>query len=264
MILVENLSAAYESTPKGQTVIKDISFDLPEGKIMGLLGRNGCGKTTLFRCMNGLLKPSTGRVVLDGKDISKLSQQEIARTAALVPQATATAFSLTVRDMILLGANCRLKAWQSPSIELMDEAYLHAKEVHMDAYFDCQFNELSGGEQQLVLMARALMQNTKILFLDEPTSHLDFTNRYMIMDMVRELSKKKNMTVIITAHDPNIVLEYCTDVLMIKDRQRFAFGTVSEVMTEENLKALYGECISLENTGMGQVVMPSQRSSNDL
>ena len=255
MISVKNVTAAYTD----ETVIEDISFSLEKGRIMGLLGRNGCGKTTLFRCMNGLLKPREGSVILDGRDIGTLSQQEIARTAALVPQATATAFSLTVMDMILLGASCRLKAWQSPSAEMETEARKHADEVHIGNLLDNQFNELSGGEQQLVLIARALMQNTGILFLDEPTSHLDFTNRYMIMDMVEELAAEKNMTVVITAHDPNMILEYCTDVLMIKDKKRFAFGLVDEVMTEENLRALYGDCISLQNTDFGRVVVPAKR-----
>lgn len=257
MIDVRDVAAGYGGKP----VLNNITFSLPKGRIMGLLGRNGCGKTTLFRCMNGLLKPLSGSIRLQGRDISQLSQREIARTAALVPQATAAAFAITVKDMILLGASCRIKAWQSPGRMLEEEAAAHAAEIGVLPLIDKQFNELSGGEQQLVLIARALMQNTEILFLDEPTSHLDFTNRYMVMDMVGQLAQEKEMTVIITAHDPNMVLEYCTDVLMIKEGAMLALGPVAEIMTEANLQALYGECIALKETDFGKVVVPARRRS---
>lgn len=257
MIEVRDVCAGYG----GQPILTDISFSLTKGRIMGLLGRNGCGKTTLFRCMNGLLKPLSGTIELNGRDISLLSQREIARTAALVPQATAAAFSISVKDMILLGASCRIKAWQAPGAELEEEAEAHAAEIGIDRLIDKQFNELSGGEQQLVLIARALMQNTDILFLDEPTSHLDFTNRYMVMDMVAKLATEKQMTIIITAHDPNMVLEYCTDVLMIKAGRMLALGELDEIMTESNLQELYGNCIALKQADFGKVVVPAKRRS---
>ena len=257
MIDVRDVAAGYDGKP----ILTNISFSLPKGRIMGLLGRNGCGKTTLFRCMNGLLKPISGMIRLNDRDISKLSQREIARTAALVPQATAAAFSISVKDMILLGASCRIKAWQAPDKPLEEEAAAHAAEIGILKLIDKQFNELSGGEQQLVLIARALMQNTEILFLDEPTSHLDFTNRYMVMDMVSKLAIEKDMTVVITAPDPNMVLEYCTDVFMIKEGSTLALGTIDDIRTEKNLQELYGECITLKETDFGKVVVPSKRRS---
>ncbi|MGI6728484.1 MAG: ABC transporter ATP-binding protein [Anaerovoracaceae bacterium] len=252
MIKAQNLSAGYNH----RTVISNISFTVNKGCMLGLLGRNGCGKTTLFRCMNGLIKPFSGKVLLNGKDTSKLKQTEIARLSAMVPQGTATVFSLNVIDMILLGSACHLKAWEAPSqIELSKVASL-AEEMGILSLLDKRFSELSGGEQQLVLIARALMQDTPILFLDEPTSHLDFTNQHHVMSLVRKLVLKKDLTTIVTTHDPNIVFEYCDEALAIKDGNILKCGKVNDVLTEQTLVTLYGNRIALEKTSSGYFVVP--------
>ncbi len=252
MIKTEHLSAGYYQ----KAVIHNISFTVEQGKMIGLLGRNGCGKTTLFRCMNGLLKPLSGRVFLNGQNIASLNQTQIARLAALVPQGAATVFALQVIDMILLGSSCHLKAWQAPAAPEIAAAEKLAAEIGICHLLDKKFPELSGGEQQLVLIARALMQNTPILFLDEPTAHLDFTNQHLVMNLVRELVDRRNLTAVVTAHDPNLVLNYCDEVLTIKDGTLFAQGSVEQVLTQQTLRALYGESISLEQTASGKFAIP--------
>ena len=252
MIKVENLSAGYYK----KAVIKNIDFTAEQGRLVGLLGRNGCGKTTLFRCMNGLIKPLSGRVFLDGLDIASLHQTQIARLAALVPQGAANVFALDVIDMILLGSSCHLKAWQAPAAAEIAKAENLAAEIGICHLLDKKFSELSGGEQQLVLIARALMQNTPILFLDEPTSHLDFTNQHLVMNLVRELVDRRQLTAIVTAHDPNLVLNYCDDVLTIKDGTLFAQGAVDRILTQTTLNTLYGDGIALEQTASGKFAVP--------
>jgi len=252
MIKTENLSAGYYK----KAVIHNINFTAEQGKLIGLLGRNGCGKTTLFRCLNGLIKPLSGRVLLKGQDITSLNQPQIANLAALVPQGVATIFALDVIDMILLGTSCHLKAWQAPAAAEIAVAEDLAAEIGISHLLDKKFTELSGGEQQLVLIARALMQNTPILFLDEPTSHLDFTNQHLVMNLVRELVNRRKLTAIITAHDPNLVLNYCDDVLTIKNGTLFAQGSVDKILTEKTLKTLYGDGIALEQTASGKFAVP--------
>jgi len=253
IIEVNGISAGYNAKVH---VLKEISFILEQGHIMGLLGRNGSGKTTLFRCLCGLLPISSGSIWLMGKNINTLSRKEFANVTAVVPQATSTVFSLPVMDMILLGAGCKLRAWQTPDEKYVAEAERHAQDLKITHLLEKQFNEISGGEQQLVLIARALMQNTNIILLDEPTSHLDFANKYMILDLIKTLSEVNGNTVIITAHDPNIVLEYCTDVLMIKNGSVMAWGPTPETMTAQNLNRLYDKEISIENTKYGKVAIP--------
>jgi iron complex transport system ATP-binding protein len=229
-----------------------------KGSILGLLGRNGCGKTTLFRCLNGLLPPIKGKVYLHDQNIARLKPAQIAALVALVPQGARTVFPLYVLDMILLGEGCHLKAWQSPAAAAEERARALAAEIGIEHLLDKQFDRLSGGEQQLVLIARALMQAAPILLLDEPTSHLDFTNQHMVMKLIRRLVRSKGVTTVITAHDPNLVLQYCDEVLMLKGGAILAAGPVEKVLTGDHLKILYGSGIAMEETSSGRVVVPAR------
>ncbi|MGI6097912.1 MAG: ABC transporter ATP-binding protein [Dethiobacteria bacterium] len=253
MIRTVDLKAGYYDT----VVLEQINMHIDKGRIAGLLGRNGSGKTTLFRCLNGLLPLLKGKVYLSGQEISGLKPNEIASLVALVPQRARTVFPLYVLDMILLGEGHRLKAWQSPSLEAEVRAKELAVEIGIEQLLGKQFDRLSGGEQQLVLIARALMQEAPILLLDEPTSHLDFTNQHMVMGLICNLALSKGVTVLITTHDPNIVFQYCDDVLMLKDGRILAAGPVTEVLTDRNLKLLYGNGIAIEQTSSCQVVVPA-------
>ncbi|NLA27046.1 MAG: ABC transporter ATP-binding protein [Firmicutes bacterium] len=252
MIQAHNLEAGYYGT----AVLEKIDLQVGKGTIVGLLGRNGCGKTTLLRCLNGLLPPMKGRVLLAGQEISKLKANEIASLAALVPQGARTVFPLYVLDMILLGEGCHLKAWQSPSAESEERARALAADIGIAHLLDKQFDRLSGGEQQLVLIARALMQSAPILLLDEPTSHLDFTNQHMVMNLIRQQVFSRGVTTVITTHDPNMALQYYNDVIMLKDGQILAAGPVNDIITEKNLRLLYGSGIAMERTASCQVVVP--------
>ncbi|MDD4360535.1 MAG: ABC transporter ATP-binding protein [Syntrophaceticus sp.] len=237
-------------------VLSDINMHVSRGRMLGLLGRNGCGKTTLFRCLNGLLRPMRGKVYLKDQDISKLGSDQIANLIALVPQGARTVFPLYVIDMIMLGEGCHLKAWESPTEESENKASSIAAEIGIEHLLEKQFDRLSGGEQQLVLIARALMQSAPILLLDEPTSHLDFTNQHMVMNLIRSLVFNKGVTTVITAHDPNIVLQYCDDVMMLKNGNILAAGAVDENLNSSNLRLLYGGGIAIEQTSSSQVVVP--------
>lgn len=256
MICVKELRAGY-----GRSVVLDsISFTVETGQIVGILGRNGCGKTTLLKCLNGLLRPMSGTILLHGWDLLQMSRQQAARTAALVPQSLSSPFALSVRDTILLGAGCRLQAWQSPTPDMIDEAASYAEALGIAALLDRSFRELSGGEQQLVLLARAQMQQAPILLLDEPTAHLDFPNRYRILDVVSKLAQDHGCTVVLTAHDPNLVLEYCTHVLLMDHGHILTSGPSSETITDHWLKTLYGDRICMQATAAGPVVVAARRN----
>ncbi|MGI5876588.1 MAG: ABC transporter ATP-binding protein [Dethiobacteria bacterium] len=254
IIRTENLVTGYNGIP----VLTQIDMQVKKGVMLGILGRNGCGKTTLFRCLNGLLRPMSGKVYLNDQDISSLKPHQIANLIALVPQGARTVFPLRVIDMILLGEGCHLKAWQSPSADSEKKAKETAAEIGIEYLLHSQFDQISGGEQQLVLIARALMHSAPILLLDEPTSQLDFTNQHMVMDLIRSLVLTKGVTTIITAHDPNLVLHYCDDVMMIKDGKVLAAGPKEDILTDENLKLLYGNGITIEQANSCQVVVPVQ------
>lgn len=254
IIRTDSLEAGYHGT----VVLTQINMHVSKGRMLGLLGRNGCGKTTLFRCLNGLLRPMKGKVYLADQDISNLKPNEIANLAALVPQGARTVFPLYVLDMILLGEGCHLKAWESPTTESEEKARKVAADIGIEHLLGKQFDRLSGGEQQLILIARALMQSAPILLLDEPTSHLDFTNQHMVMNLIRNLVFTKGVTTVITAHDPNIVLQYCSDVMMIKDGKILSAGPVADILTDDNLKLLYGDGITMEQTPSCQVVVPAK------
>jgi len=248
---IDNITAGYGKT----TVLNDISLHVNHGCICALMGRNGSGKTTLLRCINAILKPVQGRVTVKGRDISGLTRTQIARLISVVPQSSHTAFPFSCREMILMSCANRIKPWEAPSSRESSKADVLLTELGVGCLADRPFNQLSGGERQLVMLARALFQDTPIMLLDEPNTHLDFSNQHAIMELMRDVVKKRGVTALITLHDPNLTLDYCDRVVMLKKGSVVAYGPTGDVMNDRILREVLGENIQIELTRKGRRVV---------
>jgi len=238
--------------------LRDIDFAVEPGIMCGLLGPNASGKSTLFKLINGILKPKKGRVLVEGKEIGRLSRNAIAGLMAVVPQMTTVVFSFTALQMVIMGRTARLGAYARPCRRDYHDAEAALDDLGIANLKHRAFNTLSGGERQIVLLARALFQDPSILLLDEPTSHLDFKNQYLIMDMVRSMTGSRNLTSLITLHDPNLAARYCGQMVMLKQGRVHRKGMTEDVFEEGALESLYGMKVSIENGPRGKCfVMPS-------
>ncbi len=258
---IENIHAGYGKA----NVLDDVSLQVNQGCICALMGRNGSGKTTLMRCINAMLKPSRGRVTTMGLDITRLSRLEIARLVSIVPQSSDTAFPFSSMEMILMSCANRIKAWSAPSSREHARARLVLDELEIGHLSDRPFNQLSGGERQLVMLARALFQDTPVMLLDEPNAHLDFAHQHAIMELMRGVVKKRGVTVLIILHDPNLVLYYCDRVAMMKKGRIVTEGPTVDVMNDRVLREVLGNGIQMEVTRKGRrVVTPRARVTKNI
>ena len=254
MLAVHDLSFDYDSKP----TLCDIDFAVEPGMICGLLGPNASGKSTLFKLINGILKPKRGRVTVKGVEIALLSRSAIAGIMAVVPQYAAAAFSFTALQMVVMGRSAKLGALGRPSRKDYREAEAALEDLGAANLKHRAFNTLSGGERQIILLARALFQGPSILLLDEPTSHLDFKNQYLIMDMVQSMTRSRNLTSLITLHDPNLAARYCGQMVMLKQGRVHRKGMTEDVFEARALESLYGMKVSIENGSSGKCyVTPS-------
>ena len=253
MLAVQDLSFDYGTRP----VLRDIEFSVAPGTICGLLGPNGSGKSTLFKCINGLLKPKAGQVHISGKNIAHLSRNALARVMAVVPQQTTVAFAFSALQMVLMGRASRVGALGRPSRKDIRDAAAVLNDLGIIHLKNRPFNALSGGERQIVLLARALFQTPSILLLDEPTAHLDFKNQYRIMDMVQAMTRRHHLTSLITLHDPNLAGQYCSQLVMLKQGRVHRKGSTADIFEESAIEELYDMKVSIQNNNRGRwFVMP--------
>ncbi len=240
LLEVRNLSFAYNQTE----VLTDISFAIQRGEILFLLGPNGCGKTTLLDCVLGFLKPRQGEVCLYGSNVKAMKAQQLARQMAYVPQSHEKTFPYTVMDIVLMGRASYIGAFSSPSPQ---DTVIVKDTLHMLGIYhlkDRPYTQLSGGEGQLVMIARALVQKTDLIIMDEPTSHLDFKHEMIIMETIVELVKKTGVSILIASHFPNHAFYFENNDLRCKvalmNEHRFIdLGEPSLVLSEENLRKTY-------------------------
>jgi iron complex transport system ATP-binding protein len=231
---VKNLSVSYNK----KKILKNVSFSLNKGEILGILGANGSGKSTLLKAISNIL-PYRGEIFIKEKEIKKTNKKELAKTLTLLPQESNFNFPLTVYEMVLMGRNPHISFFSLPSKkdkQITEETIKFLKIEHLK---NLSYTTLSGGQKKLTQIARALAQNTEILLLDEPTNHLDFKNQYFLLEKIKEISQKKSITCIITFHNPNLAYKYCDKILMLKDKKILSFGKTKEILNEENLKKLY-------------------------
>ncbi len=233
------VNKATFSYKKGTPIFKDISFTLKQGDVFCILGPNGAGKSTLLNCIGNLFDLEEGTISLDGKAISSMSRMDIAKRIGYIPQFHTPVFPYLVFDFVLMGRTPYIGAFSSPkerdialtekAIEAVGISYLSKK----------HYNEISGGERQLVMFAKVLAQEPDIILLDEPTSHLDFGNQFKILNLIESLAKS-GFSVIMTSHFPDNAFLISTKVGVMKDQSFIAIGPANDVITEENMRQTYG------------------------
>lgn len=233
-ICVEQISFAYDT----QNVLHNVSFQGNYGEFISVLGPNGVGKSTLFRCMLGLLEPSKGEILLDGKNIRSLKAEEMAKTVAYIPQFHDPAFNFSVFDMVLMGTTAQIGKFSSPGRTQKKQAKEALERLGILQLKDKGYRNISGGEQQLVLIARALAQQAKILVMDEPSASLDFGNRLRVMQTVKKLTKEGYL-VIQSTHDPEQAYQYSDKILALCEGKILAWGTPQEIISESLISKLY-------------------------
>jgi len=245
---VQNLSFSYGS----QTIIKNISFSLERGELLGLLGPNGSGKSTLFRCILGLDDRYTGDVFLEGENIRDKNPAAMARLAAYVPQAHHPSFNYTVLDMILMGASSGEKAWSVPGAHQKAAALEALEKINFLEFQSRNYRELSGGEQQMVLIARALAQESRILVMDEPTANLDYGNQLRLLMTISDLSRQ-GYSIILSSHNPDHAFLFAGRVIALHKHEIAAIGTPADVLTPELIHTLYGVRVRIRKDEYGVI-----------
>jgi len=245
MLQVENVS--FRHSKEGQDIIHDISFSAGEGEITTVLGPNGSGKTTLFRCLVGLWRPQHGRVRFGERELMLLSAHDRARLIAVVPQDHEPPFPYTVSDIVIMGRASHVAMFSGPTDRDVAAAHHAIASVGIEHLSGRPYTKISGGERQLVLIARALAQQAPVLILDEPTSHLDFRNQVLVLETVRSIVLERGLTALMTLHDPNMALLFSDQALVLGAGRIMAKGKPKEVITAETLRMVYGIEVSVVN-----------------
>jgi iron complex transport system ATP-binding protein len=237
-------------------ILKGISFSIAEGLMTTLLGPNGSGKTTLFKCLSGLWHPRQGSILFGDQDLTKLSYGRRAGIIAVVPQEHEPPFPYTVADVVLMGRVSHVSLFSVPSKDDRLAAAEAIEKVGIAHLRERPYTKISGGERQLVLVARALAQDAPILILDEPTSHLDFRNQILILNKVREIVRKKGLTVLMTLHDPNLAMQFSDHVVMIETGRIIAQGAPCDVLTQENIRQMYDIDVTVISHNGTNIIYP--------
>ena len=221
--------------PKQQTILENINLTLDEGHILAILGPNGIGKTTLLKCMIGLLPWKSGKSLLYGKDIHTLKPKEVWSTISYIPQSHGFAFSYTGLEMVLLGRSAHLGLFEQPGKEEIElaEAMMERVGITRLAKKDC--NRMSGGELQMVLIARALINDPKLIILDEPETGLDFHNQILVLNMIEKLAHEEGISAIMNTHYPTNAMSVADEAFMMNHAGEFVYGPAAEVLNEKNI-----------------------------
>lgn len=241
MLEVKNVSYSYGKSEK----LHKVSFKVEAGELMCVLGPNGCGKTTLLKNILGLLTPSSGSVLIDGEDVQKLSPKKLAQVMGYIPQAHTPPFPFKVSDVVLMGRTAYLSSLALPNKKDEEIAYDSLAKLNITHLKDNIYTKISGGERQLVLIARALAQQPKILIMDEPTSSLDFGKQNIVLEHVRLLSQK-GISILMVTHDPGHAL-FCADqVITLQKGRLLKIGTPQDVISEESMKDMYDTAVKID------------------
>jgi iron complex transport system ATP-binding protein len=270
LLQAADVSFAYDTL--AQPVLRGVSMDVPGDAFVGLLGPNGSGKTTLLRCLGGTLRPSGGRVTLDGIDMRRLARTDVARRMAVVPQETRLAFDFTVLEVVLMGRYPHLGAFEiegPADIALARDALAATGTADFERRL---FTTLSGGEKQRVIIAAALAQingpqahGGALLLLDEPTAALDLAYQLEIAALLRDLQRRMPIGIVVSTHDLNFAAGLCRTLVLLKDGEVLAAGPTDDVLTPDRIRALYGVDADVrQHDGAGHlVVVPLRRVPQD-
>jgi len=235
MLKFEHVSSGYNNVE----VLKDASFEIAKGDFTGIIGPNGSGKTTLLRAATKIIKLLTGEIFLEGKNLANMSLKELASSMAVVPQDTAFMFPFRVIDVVLMGRTPYVKRFGFESrkdLKIVLEALEFVDALHLKDRF---IDELSGGERQRVIIAKAIAQEPRILFLDEPTTHLDISHQVQIFDLLKRMNKESGLTIVSILHDLNLASDYCDKLILLNNGMIKSKGAPSEVLDYKTIEEVY-------------------------
>ena len=261
MIRIEDLSFSYGNT----RILKDINLEAEAGKLVALIGPNGAGKSTLFKCIMKFLRNYEGRVLLDGQDMREMSRAEIAGKIAYIPQTTIPVFNYDVIDIVLMGMTGGLRLLETPKRKHVEKAEAVLEELGIAHLRNRGFGRISGGERQLVMLARAIVQDAGILIMDEPTANLDYGNQLRVMERIHDLAGD-GYTVILSTHNPDHALLFADLSFVLQDGRVRAAGPSAQVLSEELMHELYKVDVKLmdyETDGSSSRVCVPVRKGQD-
>jgi iron complex transport system ATP-binding protein len=249
-ITLDNLGVSYGK----YKAVDGVSFEVNPGEVLSIVGPNGSGKSTIIKCISQILKPSTGHIYLDGRDISKIELYEIARLIGYVPQNFHYLFFSNVMDTILLGRKPHIKWRVTPKdLDIVQNALNDMGISHMAGKF---MDELSGGEKQKVYIARTLAQEPQLYLLDEPTSNLDLKHQIEVLEITRRLTRERGSSMIIALHDLNLAFKYSDKIAMVEKGRLYAYGKPEDVLTVRNINDVYGVESLIIDSGYGKYIVP--------
>ena len=246
-------------------VLKDVSFTIRRGEFLAIIGPNGSGKTTLLKIIDGIYTPRRGTVLINDRNIGKISREEIAKVVAVVPQDSPMIFSFTVQEIVMMGRSPhlgRLRFEGETDYAITRKAM---ERSNVDHFAFRSINELSGGERQRVFIARALAQQPQIILLDESTAFLDIKHQVALFNLIKALNRDEGLTVITVTHDINLASLYCDRVMLLKDGRIYSIGTPHEVITESNIEEVYETDVLVDRypvTGRPRVTLLAAHSSD--
>jgi iron complex transport system ATP-binding protein len=267
-LAAEGVSFSYRGArlrgEEGSLVLDNVGASVARGGLVGILGPNGSGKTTLLRLLGGLLKPSGGRIVLDGADLRTVPRAIVARRMAMVPQETQLAFEYTVLEMATMGRYPHLGAFEIEGPEDLGIARKALRATGTDHLASRLFNTLSGGEKQRVVIAGALAQNPEILLLDEPTASLDLAYQLEIRSILSMLNRERDLTIIVCTHDLNFAASLCRELVLLHQGRVLAAGATEAMLEPSLIRRLYGVDVDITaNPRTGQLtVIPIARTES--
>lgn len=247
---VKDAAFSYEDT---RNIFEDINLTVNKSDVVCILGPNGCGKTTLIKCLNKIHQLKEGTVYINGEDIKHIEQREIARNIGYIPQGHIPTFAFTVFDIVLMGRTPHLDFFESLGEKDYKIAENALKKFGLSELRDQPYTTLSGGEQQLAFFARVIAQEPHILILDEPTSHLDFGNQLKTLDIISKLAAD-GLSVIMTSHFPDHAFISSNKVAIMKDRNFMAIGRPEKVITENNMEKAYGIHVEIVDMGYNRKI----------
>ncbi len=250
MVKIKGLEFSYNSTP----ALRGVTIEISESEVVAIVGPNGSGKSTLLKCIDKILKPQKGAVLIKGRDIKNFSQSEIAKTVGYVPQSIKQLFPATVFEVVLMGRRPHL-SWRCSRSDI-EKVFNILKLLNIEELALRDFNELSGGQQQKVLIARALVQEPEILLFDEPTANLDLKHQLEVMELIKAIVKNRAITAIVAIHDLNLASRYADRIIMMKEGKIFAAGKPSDVLTPVNIEKVYGIKAKIINVDGDVYVIP--------
>ena len=234
-IKVEDLYFGYND----EYLLENINLEFKKGNMYALLGRNGSGKTTLIKLILGLLNSNRGLITIEGKNSKEIQSNELSKLIAYVPQNEEATYEIKVIELVVMGRNPYLNLFDMPCYKDYELARKALENLGIENLMQKNYCEISGGERQLVLIARALVQNTKFILMDEPVSNLDIRNQHDVLNKIKNIARDFNIGIVLSIHDPNLAMRYCNEAILIKNGKVIHSGKTQQILSQQSLLDVY-------------------------